>query len=360
MSERFFKQSEWRGGQADSEFVGLRHGFYEALGIDIHSLPGVIRVSQRLDKKTASTVTDFCRYAINASDGNSYWFGDTGKIYKRTSGGTWSLVHTDSNGAIIGAAEFNGFIYWATATKLGRQSTTNAAGEATWSSHDDNWNTLDTASFHLMTVSGLFLYIGNDRKLASVDDSATFTAAGTPDITWSSLQPEYSIKTMINYGIDILIGANITTSHSTARVFRWDQVSPTYITDDDIPENGINAFIPFDNIMYVQAGDSGHIYIYNGTTLERVKKIRGDYANKTMTVHPGSVCNFQGKPLFGVSNLSSNPCIEAVYSLYRYDRNYPIALMPEFVISPNVTSNIEVGAMLAIGSELVIAWKNNN
>jgi len=361
MAQYNYKQSNFSGGLADSELSGIKGSVADAVGISIHELPGVVRASQALIKESGTTpavVVDFCKWAFNCSNGNSYWFGDTGHIYKRTSGGTWSDVYTDAGGAILGATEFNGYIYWATATKLHEMIktgnwTTDIDSVSTWP------KTLDTASYHPMTVQGLYLFIGNDRKIASVDDVGTFTANGTPDVTFEGLPFTYTIKTIANFGIDILLGTQITVSFASARIFRWDTTSPYWNTDDDIPEDGINAIWPYENYALVQAGTNGSIYYFDGSTLQRIKRIKGDYANKTMTVHPGSVCNFRGVPLFGVSNLSSNPCNQGIYSFGRYSKDYPMALMNEYVSSTGHLTAMEYGALLSIGSTLLSAFKDS-
>lgn len=364
MAEQYYSQQNFSGGLSDSDVYGLTGSFADAVGIDIHSTPRILKVSQALKKETTAAggftgIEDFCKFSINCTDGNSYWFGDTGKIYKRTSAGVWSKVHTDTQGAVIGAREFNAYIYYASATKLGRQSVANAASESPWSSQNDSWATLDTATYHPMITQGLYLFIGNDRKIATVDDTGTFTATGTPDVVYQSLPPNYTITTMSPFGIDFLVGTKITSTYGSARVFRWDYSQASWLTDDDIPgEIGVNVFIPYDNFAFIQAGNQGRFWFYDGSSLEKVKRIKGDYANKTMAVHPDSVCSFNGLSMIGVSNLSSNPCNQGVYSIGQYDRNYPYALMLEYVISQNKLTSIEIGSIKAIGSNLLVAWKD--
>ena len=362
--EQFFKQNNFSGGLADSQLFGIKGSFAEMVGVDIHSTPGVLKVSQALTKESVVTgteiVTDFCKFAIDASDGNSYWFGDTGNIYKRTSTGVWSKVKAaDADGAILGAKEFNGYFYWANATKLHEMIitgnwTTDIDSVATWP------KTLISATYHPMIVQGLYMFIGNNRNIASVDDAGTFTATGTPSITFDTLPPSYTIINMIPFGTDFIMGTRVNSTYESARVFRQDFTLVSPLTDDDIPETGVNCFIRTDNYIFIQAGSQGTFYYYDGKTIEKVKKIPGDYVNKTMIVHPGSTCVFQGRAMIGVSNLSGNPCLEGIYSLGQYDRNYPLALVLEYVISPNKLTSIEIGAMLAIGTKLVVAWKNGS
>lgn len=349
--------NNWSGGISDSDIVGVKGSFAEGVGLDIHSKPNLLTVNQALAKNSGTTVTDFCKFAIYGSDGSSYWFGGTGKIYKRTSAGVWSNVYTDgSNRAILGALEYDGYIYWATATNLHRKP---LPGNSDWSDAVANWQTLDSATYHQMTQQGLYLIICNARKVATVSDTGTFTADGTPDVTLSELPHNYELTTAINYGIDVLFGSKATDSYTKARLFRWDVASPSFISDDEVPEQGINCFIPADNYMFVQAGSEGRVYYYDGTQLTLRKRIKGDYSNKTMTIHPSSYTNFRGLSMFGVSNLSSNPCLEGVWSLGRYDNNYPLALNMEYVISQNKTSSIEIGAILTIGTNIFVAWKDS-
>lgn len=308
MAEKYFRQSFF-SGQADSIYSGPTGSLAEAVGVDLFSTPGVVKAAQSMVKESGAIITDFCQWKILASDGNAYFFGDTGNVYKRTTAGVWSKCYDDS-AAILGAEEFDGYIYWATATALHRITVALASSEATWTTFDvgDVFPaTLTTSSWHPMVKSGLYLIIGNATQFATVDDAGTFTAAGTPDVVFAGLPHNHLIKCLAKFGIDVIAGTQIDSSTTSARVFRWDTVSPTYNSDDDIPEIGVNAFIIDDNYVYAQCGLSGNIYYYDGKNLSKKKKIKGDYANKTMTVHPGSVCNFQGIPLFGVSNVSSNP-----------------------------------------------------
>lgn len=352
---QYFIQNNFSGGLSDGPLTGLKGSLADGVGIDIHSTPGVIKVNQALKKDSGSTVTDFCKYAVNASDGNTYWFGNTGKIYQRTSLGVWSNVYTDANGEILGAFEFNGYMYWATATKLARK----VFPGTNWTTDVNNaWKTLTTSSYHPMAVQSIYLFIGNANTIASVDDVGIFTASGTSSVAFSALPTRYTVKTLKNYDIDLLIGTEISSNYSSARVFRWDTVSPTYNVSDDIPETAVNCFLPVDNFMYVQAGQSGNIYYYDGAKNYKDKRIPGDYVGKTMIVHPGSTCNYLGRALFGVSNLSSNPCNEGVYSVARYNKNYPYALMQEYVNSHGSLTGVEVGAMIGAGTTLLVAWKN--
>jgi hypothetical protein len=109
------------GGQADSDFQGAANSLARIVGWDLHSEPAIMKVSQALTEESGGTVDELCKVVVECSDGNSYWFSSSsGKIWKRTDAGVWSLVSTNAQGSCLGAFEHNGFIYYATAEYLGR------------------------------------------------------------------------------------------------------------------------------------------------------------------------------------------------------------------------------------------------
>jgi len=94
-------------------------GFDDSANVDVHSNIGSAQCQLALVLESA-TPTEPCVRAIDPS-GNVYFFStSSGKTWKRTTGGSYSLVNTNANGAHLGAHYFNGYVYYATATKLGR------------------------------------------------------------------------------------------------------------------------------------------------------------------------------------------------------------------------------------------------
>ena len=113
------------GGLADSKYSGGKGSVARILGANLHSTPGLLEAAQKLTKDSGSTITEFCKSSLACSDGNTYFpSSDSGKIWKRTSGGTYSLAHTTTpergGAACLGIIEYNGFIYWVTERRLHR------------------------------------------------------------------------------------------------------------------------------------------------------------------------------------------------------------------------------------------------
>lgn len=250
--------------------------------------------------------------------------------------------------------EYNEFIYWATESRLHRIAIADA--DAEWLNAVPNWKTFTKtdASFHPMAIQDLTLFIGDGNLVAQVDEFGTF------DDNVLDINEPYRIKTMIDYEFDLLLGTYISDTVNEALIIRWDTVSPSWNTSDPVNEVGINAFIRDDNNMLVSAGKYGRLYFYNGEQLETYERIPGTYSNTaTLTVHPHAVANFEGVPIFGVSNVTGNPALQGVYALGAYSRKYTKSLTLDWVISRNATSGVEIGAILVIDGLIYCAWSHN-
>jgi hypothetical protein len=353
------------GGLADSNYQGAANSYAESVGLDIHSAPGLIKVNQKLTKNSGTTVTEFCKWAVSCSNGETYWFSaDSGKIWGRTSAGTWALRYTTSAAAgeskCLGAMEFNGYIYWATQSRLHRIDTTSAL-TADWTGVAANWATFTNtdASYHPMWEVNLSLYIGDKNYVAAVLTDVTQTGAFSANVL--DLPANDRITALNSLATDLLIGTTRASSVNECKFYRWNTWSPSWFSEDWVPEVAINAFIPIDNGVLVSAGTKGNLYVYNGSTLEPVKTIKGDYDGSTNKniVYANSVLNFHGLPLFGVSNVSGNPSLEGIYSFGSHNRNYKPVLNLEYISSQNVTSAIEYGAMAGNGDTFLVAWKDS-
>ncbi|MCR4305480.1 MAG: hypothetical protein NUV73_00160 [Candidatus Daviesbacteria bacterium] len=352
------------GGLADSKFSGIKDSFYKLVGLNMHSKPGVITVAQKLTKDSGSTVTEFCKAGISATNGIRYWFSaDSGKIWQDKAG-TYTLVYTASAGAgeskCLGAMEYQGYLYWATQSRLHRIATANADGAAAWTANIAlNWATFTITDilFHPMVIQNQVLYIGDANYLAQVD-SGVFTANAL------DIESPLRIKALGKIGTDVLLGTYIADTITSCQIIRWNTWSVSFTVSDDIPEAGINAFIPGDNMVLVQAGFAGNIYFYNGTQLELYRKIPGDYTPTAYGyVHPQAVANFQGEMLIGFSNGSGDPALEGVYRIAKNSRNYPLITDFPYPISQRstgalVVTGVEIGVVLACGTNLYVAWKN--
>lgn len=204
---------------------------------------------------------------MKASDGNTYGFGDTGKIYKRNDDAYWVQVY-DQRAQITGACEkpsYGGNIYleWATRTELHRKQ---LPGLANWNDVDVDGSVqgdefpktnLTDADYHTMAQVGGSVMIANGPALAmsAYDDSYTNNAL--------DLIPGNLAKCIIERGGRAVIG--------------------TYRSSD--PDKGVNGMVDSE-IPLMQVGNNGEIYYADFSNSIAVKILPGGGK-----VEPGGMVN---------------------------------------------------------------------
>jgi len=353
-----------QGGVADSKYSGIKYSLARMVGWNIHGTPGLLQVNQKMTKDSGTTITELCKAAVDASNNIRYWFSSSsGKIWQEKAG-TYTLVYTvaPAVGAalILGAAEYQGYIYFATESRLHRIATASADGATTWTANAvPNWATFTNtdASYHPMKEVNLVLYIGDKNYVAQVD-SGVFSANAL------DVESQYRISALGKMGTDLLLGTIIASNVSRCEIFRWNTFSTSFTNQDTVAEPGIYAFLEADNYIIVSAGLAGNLYSYNGQQLVFYKKIPGTYTPTAQAkINPMAVGLFNGfLPIFGVSNSTGNPCDQGIWSMGKHSNNYPIVLNLEFPTSNvdgssyNILTGIEIGAILVSGQNVYMSW----
>lgn len=114
-------QNTWVGGLSEGSRVGYDGSYQESLGLDYYTDPDKVTGLPRLTKDSGTTVTDLVQWHV--FDNQSHWFyGDSGKIYKRILG-AWSNPHTVASSSGNGMARFKTFedyIWYMGDSTLGR------------------------------------------------------------------------------------------------------------------------------------------------------------------------------------------------------------------------------------------------
>ena len=348
-----------QGGIADSDYVGISNSVAEMVNCDIHSEPGLIKCNQALTKDSGVVVDEFCEAKVECSNGSTYFFGESGGIFERESGGTWTDRGTVSPGAgsakVLSAKEYKGYIYYATQNRLGRIAVPPAGGS--WAGRNDNFETFGVGddTFHPMKVVNQVLYIGDGNQLAQVDDG-TFSANAL------DIESPLRISSLGILDTDILIGTYVSNNVLETQIIRWNTWSVSFSVSDPIPEVGIYAFLETDNFVIVNAGTKGNLYLYNGAQLDLYKKIKGSFSSTNKAkVFANANLNFNGMPLFGLSSVSGTGVNLGVYSLARTNRSYPYILNLEHTISTGNLAGIEIGAIASVSADqFLVSWKDTN
>ena len=336
----------FRGGISDEEDKGIKGSFKFGKCLDIHKKLDSLSCQQAMKKESGTTVTDLILFMVPASDGNSYHFGNSGKIYKRTPEGNWSLVYTDSNGRIRGATEYNGYMYWATETKLARKP---FPGASDWSDVNNSWQNLNSAEWHTMIagpatagVQGGHLFICNGDKVAMVDGTGTFT----PEVV--KLTPDVVAKCLIDNDTDLIIGTVKKDNAQEGYLFAWNTLVMNWKKRKRIPAKGINALV-VSEIIINQAGDNGEIFFTN--LVNQLPIISFPGGGK---VNPGGVTTKGNLALFGVYG-GEYP---GIYSYGRTAKNRVFTLNFEYALTPATID--EIGAIKMINGDLLASWKSGS
>lgn len=208
---------------------------------------------------------DLIRTFVNCSDGFTYGFGHTGKIYKIAPDGYTQMVY-DLHKEIKGAFEKpssskNIYLIFATDTELHHKL---IPGASNWSDVDKtlaNWpkTNLTSAPYHTMNNVGGDILIANGATLAmaAYDDSYTNEAL--------DLIPGNIAKTLVERSGRAIIGT-------------YKAAGTQY--------GGVNGAIDTE-VPLAQMGDDGNIVYADMTTTMPIKRFPGGGR-----VNPGGVTNF--------------------------------------------------------------------
>ncbi len=321
---------EFYKGESRSKYD--QSGFDSTTNLDVHTEVGSAKAQLGLVEDSA-TPNEACISAVLPNGDVFFASTASGKIWKRKqSDGAYSLVHTNGQGAHTGIRNFDGNLYYWTISKLGKITTALASSQASWSSENDSFGTFTNSNAKGDAVErNLSLFIPDGNFIASVDNAGTFAANAL------DLPSGYRATSLAGVGTDILIGTIIGTKSASCKVFLWDTYSPTWVIEDTVPEIGVNAFIDADNELYAQCGTSGEIYQWTGKTMIKVKKARGQTTSQTS----GKSTVLNGKALIAMGT--------DIYSLYRDDKDLPVALVHEYTASASISS------ILGAGDELYVS-----
>lgn len=285
--------------------------FYSMTNVEIHDEPGIAKCQYAMESES-TTPNEACFNTISAT-GNVYFCSKTsGKIWKRTTAGVYSLVRTNANGAHKGCRYFNGYIWYWTSTKLGFFVSDT---EAT-----PNDSLATGTEFRGATEANNTLLIGNGRYIARVD------ATNSVALTELVLPAQYKVTEITNIGDDVLIGTYVSTDVAYCRVFLWDTVSTAWTYEDEIFEIGVNCFIQLDNIRIAQCGTSGRFYYWTGSQMSYFGKIKG------ITTALGEQMStvYNGRPLFANAT--------KIYSIHKEDSAFPYAFAGEYTCTGTIAS----------------------
>lgn len=284
-----------------------------------------------------------------------------------TQSGTQTFrITTNANG--------NGLEIWKNYVFVARNAKLDVYSGSAWT---NNWKTIDSDTlWHPMFVSknDYMLYGGASRYVYSLEEVSgqTFAPGTAATFTWTQqaldLPPNYRIKCLEEQGNNLMIGTWMGSNiydFKVADIFPWDRSSPSFGQPVVMNENGVNAMININGILYVLAGIEGKIYSSNGIQANVIGQIPSSIANIEGGLYlepfPGAIMNYKGRLFFGVSNsTSTNIDGMGIWSLSQTASGNILNL--EHSISTGnwgASSLIKVGAICPINRDsFLCGWKD--
>lgn len=206
-------------------------------------------------------------------------------------------------------------------------------------------------TYHPFKKQNNRLFVGDRYCLLEVNEFGVITL----ETDFNVMEPE-RITTLGRIDVDLLVG---TKERDKAWVKRWDTEALSWYAEDSVKETEIYAFLEDDNYVYIIAGDYGRIYFYDGEKMLPDVRIPGQYnKNARSKVNANAVASFMGIPVFGFSNITGNPAWQGVYAYGRYSKDYNVTMDLSFPLSCNMFSDIEIGAIIVNGFDLMISFKS--
>jgi hypothetical protein len=321
----------------------VRGAFAFGRGLNIRE-NNTLKCNQALKKDSSTTVTDLVLAMFKASDGKTYAFGDTGKIYRKSSG-TWALVHTDSDGKITGACEFkstsNSFILYATQTKLKKITLANAG--ATWAANVVEVGTFTNGiagDFHTMRVAIGVVIVNDGDVLAMYDYADAFAATALRMSTGTKG------KCLLDRNNRVIVGGK---ENDDGKFITWKRTDDSWEDKKSAQGSEVNAMGFLEAGILAQVGGAGKLKYWNFCETVPLTTIPG-----TGSAYPGAVAEYGTITHIGMNGGTKN----GVYSLGRLDLNDPRALNLEYIPSHGKLTGTEIGALCNDGTDLLVSWKD--
>lgn len=352
MPNQYFRIKSFKGGLSDWDDVGVSGSFKFGSNLDIRKNTDSLSCGYSLtDDLSEGTLDGLIMFIINCSDGNSYHATNTGKIYKRTSLGVYSLVYTDSGGAIKGLFEWgqsNGktYIYWFTDTKMHSKE---IPGASNWSDVDATIGsttypkTINSATWHIAKQINGNMYFLNGNKLGMVGYDSSYTDEALV------FTPGNLGKSLIEYKGYAYIGCYKNDSASNAELFVWDAVnSLNWNVKTAVPSDSINALV-YAEYPLMQVGIAGQVMLMD-ITKNSVPLFSFPNGGQ---VYPDAVEASEGLNYFGVfGNGTGN---SGVYTYGRKKNNADPVLNLEYQLDCSA-----IGSVRKVGTDILISYANGS
>lgn len=246
-----------------------------------------------------------------------------------------------------------------------------------------SWLTIDSDTlWHPMTISknDFMLYGGAGKYVYSLEELTGQTFAPVRDdydtTTYTmtkqalDLPANYRIKCIEELGDNLMLGTWKGTNiydYRIADIFPWDRVSVSFYNPIQMSENGVNAMLSINGILYVLAGIEGKLYQCSGAQAFPIAQIPSSVSNLEgglyLDIYPQAITNYKGRVTFGISSGGSASTIDGigVWSLMQTSKGNILSL-EHGVSTGNFGSatTMKIGSLLPITRDtILVGWRDD-
>jgi hypothetical protein len=253
------------GGLSESRVLGTEHSLWKMVGVNVHDEVGLLKNNKRMEDISGTTVDEFCEVMLTHSNGNVYAFSsESGNIWQYTSEGTWTnpveITSTNGESKILGACEYNGYLYFATQNYLYKIQNEDL-DETDWSSYVE-----EVGNMSVDPVIGDNLYSGGTAEEYTLPTSISETATALTSYT-----PSNTYLSGVSIYIDTVPSTSITvTVHTAANVvLATKTVAAASLT------TGVNDIF-FDTVATYTRGDTYHVHVIQTGTGGKINTATAD------------------------------------------------------------------------------------
>ncbi|MCR4330740.1 MAG: LamG domain-containing protein [Patescibacteria group bacterium] len=216
---------------------------------------------------------------------------------------------------------------------------------------------VEDTGFHPIAPFLQFLVFGNERYIAKFE-------ATTYEPNKIVLPAGYRIRAFGYWreylAIGVIKGDSVTNT-DMGRVYFWDGSASTYNFYIDIPEGGVTALLGAEGRLYIWAGYSGDMLIYEGgETTYKVKRLPKITEDTYTEIYPGAVVMWKSLIRYGASGAGTADIEKGVYTYGSTNIRYSDILTYDYPISTGnrISDNIQIGMLLTVNQKLLIGWKD--
>lgn len=354
-------------------------GFGDVRNLDIHSIPGIVRLNNILMKKSSTTVTGLIKWMVRnpVTPAQIYALDDTGVVYLSTDTGlTWAVLggNTLTGGFGQGLTIWKDYLFVTRSTGIDLYGplSSSPAWRNTWAGltmdSDTAWHPLLVSKLNGDLFGGAANYIFRIAEVVGKtflwSDATTYTAT-TRALT---LANGYRVKCLEELGNNLMVGTwkgTTITDFRVADIFTWDMSSVTYGQPINIGENGVSAMLTVGNTLYVMAGVEGRIYRSDGVSAVTICQLPSSVINIEGGLYvepfPDAFKYYKGRLFFGVSTGGTgNTANMGIYSLMQTSKGNVLTL--EHTISSGndgTSAPLKVGSILSVArDQILVGWQD--